>query len=68
MHKAKKADEEKIKAIKKALKSRPDGLWIRELARASGLDKSTVSRYMSSYLASETQQEFLGRNKIIRLK
>jgi transcriptional regulator with XRE-family HTH domain len=48
-------DIEKIKLIRKVLKESPQGLWIREIARKTGLDKSTVSLYLAGYMADEIE-------------
>ena len=61
-------DIEKIKKIKKILKKYSNGLWIRELSRKSGVDKSAVSRYLSGYLKNEVDVKILGVIKIVRLK
>jgi len=59
---------EKYKKIKKILKKYPKGLWIRELARKSNIDKSAVSRYISIYMENEVEIEILGVIKIVKLK
>lgn len=54
-------DVKKINLIRNVLKKNPHGLWVREIARKAGLDKSTVSRYLATYMAGEvddTQQDF----------
>jgi len=58
--------KEVIVKLKKILKETPHGLWVREIARKTGLDKATASRYLSSM--EEVEFEFMGRNKIYRLK
>ncbi|MFH1391480.1 MAG: helix-turn-helix domain-containing protein [Candidatus Diapherotrites archaeon] len=58
--------KEVIVKLKKILKEHPHGLWVREIARKTGLDKATASRYLSSM--EEVEFEFMGRNKIYRLK
>jgi len=40
----------KIELILYALKTHPQGLWVRELSRISGLKKSTVSHYLQNHL------------------
>ena len=49
-------DENKIKKIKSVLRRNPQGLWIREIARQSGLSKSTVHRYLTEYLKNEIEE------------
>ena len=63
-----KSQEDKTKKILKVLRDNPEGLWIRELARKSNLDKSTVSRYAEKELADKVEWSFFGRNKVLRLK
>ena len=63
-----KNQEDKTKKILKVLRDNPEGLWIRELARKSNLDKSTVSRYAEKELADKVEWSFFGRNKVLRLK
>lgn len=64
-------DLEKLKRIKKVLSKNPEGIWIREIARKTGLDKSTVSLYLSKYIKNEIENVFISRTKwvkIVRLK
>jgi len=62
-------DLEKLEKIKGILKKYPNGLWVRELARKSGIDKSAVSRYVSDYMGGEVEIEKVGNLiKIVRLK
>jgi DNA-binding Lrp family transcriptional regulator len=63
-----KKQEDKTKKILKVLRDNPEGLWIRELARKSNLDKSTVSRYAEKELADKVEWSYFGRNKVLRLK
>ena len=59
----------KLEKIRKILKKYPKGLWIRELARKSNIDKSTTSRYISIYMKNEIEIENIGDLiKIVRLK
>lgn len=58
---------DKVEKIRKVLKDSPNGIWIREISRKSGLDKSTVSRYLVA-MGDEIEFEFFGRNKVFRLK
>ncbi len=63
-------DIEKMKVIKKLLKSRPNGLWIRELARKSKISKSTVHRYIREYLKNDVEcvLKVTGLMEVYRLK
>ena len=60
--------EDKTKKILKVLRDTPEGSWIRELARKSNLDKSTVSRYAEKELSDKVEWSYFGRNKVLRLK
>tara|TARA_Y100000310_G_scaffold344615_1_gene458321 strand:- start:9205 stop:9408 length:204 start_codon:yes stop_codon:yes gene_type:complete len=55
-----------LSKLRKILKEHPHGLWVREIARKTELDKATASRYLSSM--EDVEFEFMGRNKIYRLK
>ena len=59
--------KDKNDKIKKLLKDNPHGLWVREIARKSDLDKSTVSRYLIA-MHEEIEFSWIGRNKVFRLK
>ena len=62
-------DKEKINKIREILKESPGGLWVREIARKSGLDKSTVSIYLSRYMKNEVEVlSISGLVKIYKLK
>jgi len=62
-------DKEKIRGIKEILRKNPQGLWVREIARKSGLDKSTVSIYLSKYMKNEVEVlSISGLVKIYKLK
>jgi len=62
-------DIKKLKKIREILKKYSKGLWIRELSRKSGIDKSTISRYISVYMKNEVEIEKIGDLiKIVTLK
>ena len=61
------ADSAKVKKIKSLLEKNPSGLWVREIARKTKLSRSTVSRYIYKYMRDEIEEEWLGRNKVVRL-
>jgi len=68
---SRKMDSSKIDKIKKVLRENPNGLWVREIARQAGLDKSTVSIYINKHMGNEIEEVFPvkgGFIKIIRLK
>lgn len=58
MGRTKGPDVEKVKSIRKVLKVNPKGLWIREISRKTGLDKSTVSRYLAGYMRGEIEDAY----------
>lgn len=60
-------DKEKIKLIKEALAKNPQGLWIREIARKTGLDDSTVSRYLAKYLDEKVEEVYSVKGKLIKI-
>ena len=57
----------KLKKIKKALKQNPSGLWVREIARRAGLDKSTVSIYLERHMSDKIEDVFVTENQWIRI-
>jgi len=65
-------DIEKIELIRKVLRKNPKGLWIREIARKTGLDKSTVSIYLARYMQNEIEDTYPDVKgdmiKVVRLK
>ncbi len=65
-----KRDQNKLNEIIKVLKDYPNGIWIRELARKTNLDKSLVSRYVNLYLKNEVEDVFktIKPIRIIKLK
>lgn len=60
-------DLEKIRKIKSVFKDNPEGLWVREIARKTGLDKSTVSIYLSNYMSSDVEEIFLVKGSLIKI-
>lgn len=66
-----KMDSSKISKIRKVLRENPNGLWVREIARKTGLDKSTVSIYLTKHMQNEIEDVFPVKGqliKIVRLK
>jgi hypothetical protein len=61
------ADAVKIKAIRKVLTNKPDGLWVREIARRTRLDKSTVSIYLSRHMSSEIEEIYPIKGKLMKI-
>ncbi|MFH1588237.1 MAG: helix-turn-helix domain-containing protein [Candidatus Diapherotrites archaeon] len=61
-------DLKKLKTLLKFLKFHPQGVWVREIARSTDLDKSLVSRYLSHYLTDKVEFYFIGSAKMVKLK
>jgi DNA invertase Pin-like site-specific DNA recombinase len=65
-------DTAKVDKIRKVLAKNPQGLWVREIARRTGLDKSTVSIYLRKYMRNEVEEGFPkikgGLVKVFKLK
>lgn len=65
-------DLEKIRKIRKVLSQYSQGLWIREISRRTGLDKSTVSIYLAKFMKDEIEGSYPNVKgnmiKIVRLK
>lgn len=64
----KQIDMEKIKRIEKILKQNPRGLWIREISRKTGIDKSTVSIYLRKHIRLEVETKKMGNLKLASIK
>ncbi len=62
-----KIDQKRIEKIIDVLKEHPNGLWVRELARKSEIDKSTVSRYLVTELKNKIEVQKIGTSKLVRL-
>lgn len=56
-----------INKIKLVLKSNPQGLWIREIARKARLPKSTVHFYINNYMKNEVEDVIKVKGNLIRL-
>ncbi len=63
-------DPRKIEKIVEVLRKHPDGLWMMEIARLTGIPKSTVHRYIQSYLSDvvEEVRNYSGLIRTYRLK
>ena len=62
-------DKGKIEKIRGILRQHKEGLWVREIARKTGLDKSTVSIYLSKYMENEVEVlSISGLVKLYKLK
>jgi len=53
--------------IRKTLKSNPNGLWIREIARQTKISKSTVHFYIEKYLAKEIEDVIKIKGNLVRI-
>lgn len=59
----------KLELILYALQTHPQGLWIREISRQTNLKKSTVSNYLTNYLADKIETVHQTNHiKIVKLK
>jgi len=58
-------NKDKIELIISVLGANPQGLWVRELSRVTGLDKSTVSLYINTYLADKIEDV---HNKVLPMR
>lgn len=56
-----------IKRIKETLRENPQGLWIRELARQSGIGRSTTHNYITKYMQNEIEDVLIGKGGFIRI-
>lgn len=57
---------QKIEKIRTVLKMFPQGIWLRELARKTGISKSTVHLYVNKYLAREIEDTTDVKGNLIR--
>ncbi len=60
-------DPKKLGKIKSTLKRFPKGIWLRELARKTGISKSTVHLYVNKYLEREIEDIINVKGNLIRL-
>ena len=60
-------DKVKMNKIRDVLKKNPNGLWVREIARLAGLDKSTVSIYLSKHMEKDIEDVFSVNGKLIKI-
>ena len=61
------ADLAKIQKIRSVLRENPQGLWVREISRKTGLDKSTVSIYLSKHVQNEIEEVFPIKGSLIKI-
>ena len=69
-----KIDSQKIIKIISVLAQYPDGIWLRRIAKESGVDAKTISKYLAGPLATLVEESSLGNAeakplmRIVRLK
>lgn len=56
----------KILEIKQCLKKHSNGIWIREIARQTGISKSTVHRYISQFMKDDVK-EVISISKLVKI-
>jgi len=62
-------DNVKLELILYALRTSPHGSWVRDIAKKTGLKKSTVSNYLNTYLADKVEVVHDSEHiKIVKLK
>ncbi|MFH1126525.1 MAG: helix-turn-helix domain-containing protein [archaeon] len=49
-------DQAKIKKIRKSLEGAKEGLWAMEISRKTKISKSTVQRYLTTYMKDEVDE------------
>ncbi|MEK6807628.1 MAG: helix-turn-helix domain-containing protein [Nanoarchaeota archaeon] len=62
-------DKLKIEMILYALRGSPHGSWVRDIAKKTGITKSTVSNYLNSYLKDKVEVVHESKHiKLVKLK
>lgn len=62
-------DKVKIETILYALRTSPHGSWVRDIAKKTGLKKSTVAHYLKEHLKDQVEVVHDSKHiKIIKLK
>ena len=56
-------DEKKIVGIIRVLLANPDGIWLRQVARETGLSPATVAKYMDTALKPLVEESSLGQSE-----
>ena len=49
-------DPAKVKKIRKVLSGAKDGLWAMEISRKAKISKSTVQRYLTTYMKDDVDE------------
>lgn len=63
-------NQEIVKKIREVLVNNPQGIWMREIARKSGVSKSCVQVYLTRYMSNDIQEmvSVRGLVKLYRLR
>lgn len=62
-------DQIKLELILYALRASPHGSWVRDIAKRTGLSKSTVAHYLNCYLKDKVDVVHDSKHiKIVKLK
>lgn len=61
------SDPKVINKIRLVLKSNPNGLWVREIARKSGIPKSTVHYCLNKHMKNEIEDAVRIRGDLVRI-
>ncbi len=59
-------DPVKVKKIRKALTGAKEGLWAMEVSRKTKISKSTVQRYLTTYMKDEVV-EFRSFSELVKV-
>ena len=70
MGRTKAPNQEIVKKIRAVLADNPHGVWIREIARKSGVSKSCVHVYVTQHMADDVKEvlSVSGLVKLYKLK
>ncbi len=58
---------EKLKKIRAVLAKSPNGLWVREIARQTNLNRTTVSIYLSKHMKDDVEEIFSVKGSLIKI-
>jgi len=62
-----KIDKNKIQKIISCLKNHPEGTYVSEISRESGLPKSTVSYLLTKHLSEKTSEIKVGKGGLFKI-
>ncbi|HIJ99008.1 TPA: hypothetical protein H1005_03615 [archaeon] len=69
MNKKRGADKVKLELILYVLRTNPHGSWVRDIAKKSGLKKSTVANYLNTHLKDKVEVVHDSEHiKLVKLK